>query len=90
MTIKSKFDKGNIVLVHDTIQKRERFLHISGIEKWDVFNGFTYKIKEFQNKYANEEIYDDFDFENQFDIEMIFCNVEDLKQWQNEGGEKHN
>ena len=46
MTIKSKFDKGNIVLVHDTIQKRERFLYILGVEKWDSFNGFSYRVKE--------------------------------------------
>ena len=83
MTIKSKFDKGNIVLVFDTIAKRKRFLQIIGIEKWDIFNGFTYKVKEYPDKYAREEIYDDFDFENQFDIEMIFSNTEDLKQSQN-------
>lgn len=85
MTIKSKFDKGNIVLVHDTIQKRERFLYILGVEKWDSFNGFSYRVKEYYDRYALEEIYDDFDFENQFDIEMIFCNTEDLELWQNEG-----
>ena len=85
MIIRSKFDKGNIVLVYDVIQKRERFLHILGIEKWDLLNGFSYKVKEYYDRYAMEEMYDDFDFENQFDIETIFCNAEDLKMWQNEG-----
>lgn len=84
MTIKSKFDKGNIILVFDTIAKNKRFLNIVGVEKWDALNGFTYKVKEYFNKYANEEIYDDFDFENQFDIEMVFSDGEDLKSWQNE------
>ena len=86
MTIRSKFDKGNIVLVQDTIQKRERFLNVLGVDKWEMPNGFTYSVKEYYDRYAIEEKYDDFDFENQFDIEMIFCNTKDLELWQNEGG----
>lgn len=84
MTIRSRFDKGNIVLVFDTISKIERYLYIVEVEKWEIFNGFTYKVSDLYFAKQITEKYDDFDFVNQFEVKMIFGNSSDFESWKKE------
>ena len=81
MTLTSKFNKGNVVLVYDVVSKKKRALKVASVESWDRFNGFSYQFREVDDKFGIYEKYCDLDFETQFSIKKTFVDVIDYKRW---------
>ena len=81
MTLRSKFDKGNIVVAYDVVAKSERTLKVATIKRWEAYNGFTYAFRDLDSNVPLYEEYDDLDFETQFEIKQIFIDVIDYKRW---------
>lgn len=81
MTLKSKFNKGNIIIVYDVVAKSERTLQVATINRWEAYNGFTYAFRDLDSKVPLYEEYDELDFETQFEIKRIFIDVIDYKRW---------
>lgn len=81
MTLRSKFNKGNIIVVYDTQSKSRRALKVASVESWDRFNGFSYQFREVDDTFGIYEKYCDLDFEMQFDIKKIFVDEIDYKRW---------
>ena len=82
MTLKSKFNKGNIIMVYDVVSKCNRTLKVVNIDKWEHYNGFTYKFRDLGTDFDVFEQYDDLDFGTQFDIKEIFMDEIDYKRWE--------
>ena len=81
MTLRSKFDKGNIIVVYDIVGKCKRTLKVVSIDKWEHYNGFTYKFRDLGTDFDLFEQYDELDFETQFDIKKLFMDEIDYKRW---------
>ena len=81
MVLRSKFNKGNVVVAYDNVSRGERELLVANIKKWELFNGFTYAFRDLGSPIPLYEEYDDLDFETQFEIKQIFIDVIDYKRW---------
>lgn len=79
MTLKSKFNKGNIIMAYDVVAKSERTLEVATIKRWEAYNGFTYAFRDLGSNVPLYEEYDELDFETQFEIKRIFIDVIDYK-----------
>ena len=80
MVLRSKFNKGNVVVAYDNVSRGERELLVANIKKWEVFNGFTYAFRDLDSNVPLYEEYDDLDFETQFEIRQVFTDVIDFKK----------
>lgn len=80
MTLRSKFDKGNIVVAYDVVAKSERTLKVVTIKRWEAYNGFTYAFRDLGSPIPLYEEYDELDFETQFEIRQVFTDVIDFKK----------
>lgn len=80
MTLRSKFDKGNIVVAYDVVAKSERTLKVATIKRWEAYNGFTYAFRDLCSDVPLYEEYDDLDFETQFEIRQVFTDIIDFKK----------
>lgn len=83
MTLKSRFDKGNIVIAYDVVARSERTLMVVNIKSWDLFKGFCYAFRDLDAKTLVFEDYDDLDFETQFDVKQVFGDVFDYRRYNN-------
>lgn len=80
MVLRSKFNKGNVVVAYDNVSRGERELLVVNIKKWEVFNGFTYAFRDLGSPIPLYEEYDELDFETQFEIRQVFTDVIDFKK----------
>lgn len=81
MTISSRFDIGNVVVVFDYIAKEERVLVVRKIESWDLYKGFEYVVMEYKG--FLKERYDEVDFSENFEIRGIY---KDVNRYEERGG----
>lgn len=81
MTIRSKFDVGNVLVVYDYNAEVERVMVVRKIDTWNTFTGFQYTMIDYKG-FVNEK-YDDLDFDSMFEIHRIY---KDLKSYKERGG----
>lgn len=90
MTLRSKFDKGDIVVVYDNKAESKRVLRVSKVASWDESMGFTYAVIEYNSDLTAPltnlvENYDDYDFVHQLEVQMHFLDPKDYLAYRLEG-----